>query len=200
MGITILPMSALVDTRLLLVVLCRVVGVITLSRRFAMRCGQSMGGRNFKNFLKPPLQTDKDLIYSRCFTGVGDAHEFSKERYKTMKMTTPNAMLNSLVNAWEKAHTLEKAMKDASCLTMDREEWRNNRNRVARAAEALLDAYCDMENVVDSTMRPVEGPNCEEAFAPYGSAYAAMYAYVDELHSEAYEMESDDFLYEEKDA
>lgn len=117
-----------------------------------------------------------------------------------MKMTTPNAMLNSLVNAWEKAHTLEKAMKDASCLTMDKEEWRNNRNRVAQAAEALLDAYCEMENAVDSTMQPAEAPNCEEAFAPYGSAYAAMFAYVDELHGEAYEMESDDFLYEEKDA
>ena len=117
-----------------------------------------------------------------------------------MKMTTPNAMLNSLVNAWEKAHTLEKAMKDASCLTMDKEEWRNNRNRVAQAADALLDAYCEMEEVVDSTVGPVEGPNCEEAFAPYGSAYAAMFAYVDELQGEAYEMESDDFLYEEKDA
>lgn len=132
--------------------------------------------------------------------GVGDAHEFSKERYTHMKMTTPNAMLNSLVNAWEKAHTLEKAMKDAACLTMDRKEWTTNRNRVAQAAEALLDAYCEMENEVDSTVGTVEGPNCEEAFAPYGSAYAAMYAYVDELHSEAYEMEADDFLYEEKDA
>ena len=71
---------------------------------------------------------------------------------------------------------------------------------MAKAADALLDAYGEMEDVVDSTMRPVEGPNCEEAFAPYGSAYAAMFAYVNELYGEAYEMESDDFLYEEKDA
>ena len=114
-----------------------------------------------------------------------------------MNTTTKNEVINSLVNAWEKAHTLEKAIKDATCLTMNREEWKTNTDCVFHAAEALLDACREMWDVVDSAMKPVDDPNYEEVFASFGYAYAAMYAYVDEFHIEAYGIESDATPYDD---
>ena len=114
-----------------------------------------------------------------------------------MSTTTKNKMINALVNAWEKAHTLEQAEKDATYLTTNIEEWKTNTDRVFNAAEALLDAYHEMGDVVESAMGPVEEANYEEVFATIGSAYAAMYAYVNGLYGDAYGIQSDTIPYDD---
>lgn len=105
-----------------------------------------------------------------------------------MNTTTKNEMLtDALVNAWEKAHALEKAMAAAkSDVILDQKEWENTRNNVGKAAYALSEAYDFMERVVDDIEKPVEGPDFKETYSKFGPAYAALIDYVEQYSSEAY--------------
>lgn len=141
------------------------------------------------------------MIYYRCFEGVGDAHEFPKERYNTMNTTTNKEMLiDALVNAWEKAHALEKAMAAAKGdVILDPEEWKNTRNSVGKAAYALSEAYDFMERVVDDIEKPLEGPDFKKTYSKFGPAYAAMIDYVEQYGGASYAI-STEFDEEEFDS
>ena len=110
-----------------------------------------------------------------------------------MKMTTNKEMLiDALVNAWEKAHALEKAMTAAkSDVILDQEEWDTMRKGVGKAAYALSEAYDFMERVVDDIEQPIEGPDFKKTYSKFGPAYAAMIDYVERFNGEAYAISSE---------
>ena len=109
-----------------------------------------------------------------------------------MKTTTKNEMLiDALLRAATKGRELEKMLKKASRPILDPEEWKNTRESLFERVEDMLEAYAELERVVDEVEQPVEAPDLDEAFSNLGWPYDYWYEFVNECYYKAYELSAE---------